>query len=551
MTKESYKYSVDTSRSEATIAAPSDDGVSPTRRGCLPSFLNKGYSQNVVVACVAFATAGMFNAMQGLGNAGGSDPKVSSSMNATLYGCFAVFGYLGGFFFNLLGPRLLLGLGALTYGLYSGGVYAWGTSPDLASFAIFAAALLGIGAGLLWTSQGAITMAYPTEGEKGQYFAVFWIIFNLGGMVGGLITFGMEFQSGEGGSVSSAAYFTFIGIMVMGSAIAFVFIAPPHDVVRKDNKKVKFEVSGDVWGELRSVAGLFMDKNMLMLTPLILFSNFMYTYEFGYVNGALFNARTRGLNSCIFWATQMFGSWVLCNFVLDAKNVKRRNRAYIGWTIAAVYNLGCWAYAAYVQYGWEAGFNYQTGQPVTVVDKDTTMLCALTGPPLANQNTSMACTADNACFDGVFYHPSACPDSPNALVGGGQLIDFTDGRWAVPGVLYMLMGISDAWIQSAVYWILGALSNSPSKLARYAGYYKGVQSLGAAVAWAIDASGTAYRTQLIINIVAAVVFIAPTYMLCSTIQEHSDDECVDIADRFEEESDLEKASPKRKQQVEI
>lgn len=40
------------------------------------SFLRKGFNQNIVAGMVAFAGPGLFNAMQGLGNAGGSDPKV-------------------------------------------------------------------------------------------------------------------------------------------------------------------------------------------------------------------------------------------------------------------------------------------------------------------------------------------------------------------------------------------------------------------------------------------------------------------------------------------
>jgi hypothetical protein len=41
------------------------------------SFLRKGFNQNIVAGIVAFTGPGLFNAMQGLGNAGGSDPSVS------------------------------------------------------------------------------------------------------------------------------------------------------------------------------------------------------------------------------------------------------------------------------------------------------------------------------------------------------------------------------------------------------------------------------------------------------------------------------------------
>lgn len=43
---------------------------------------------------------------------------------------------------------------------------------------------------------------------------------------------------------------------------------------------------------------------------------------------------------------------------------------------------------------------------------------------------------------------------------------------------------------------MGALSNDSEKTAYYAGFYKGIQSAGAAVAWRLDAYGTAYMSML-------------------------------------------------------
>jgi len=42
---------------------------------------------------------------------------------------------------------------------------------------IFAGAILGITAALLWSAQGAIMMSYPLEKDKGKSFGVFWAIF--------------------------------------------------------------------------------------------------------------------------------------------------------------------------------------------------------------------------------------------------------------------------------------------------------------------------------------------------------------------------------------
>lgn len=63
---------------------------------------------------------------------------------------------------------------ALTYVLYVG---AFLSTSD--AFTIAAGAILGIGAGFLWTAQGGIMMSYPGENDKGKAFSVFWMIFNL------------------------------------------------------------------------------------------------------------------------------------------------------------------------------------------------------------------------------------------------------------------------------------------------------------------------------------------------------------------------------------
>jgi MFS family permease len=42
-------------------------------------------------------------------------------------------------------------------------------------------------AGLLWCAQGAIMMSYPPEESKGRYISWFWMIFNLGAVIGSLV----------------------------------------------------------------------------------------------------------------------------------------------------------------------------------------------------------------------------------------------------------------------------------------------------------------------------------------------------------------------------
>lgn len=70
---------------------------------------------------------------------------------------------------------------------------------------------------------------------------------------------------------------------------------------------------------------------------------------------------------------------------------------------------------------------------------------------------------------------------------------------------------------------IGALSNSGRRTANYVGFYKGIQSAGAAIAWNLDARGMSFKSQFISNWVllsASLVIAAPVIFL--KIRDHID-----------------------------
>lgn len=108
--------------------------------------------------------------------------------NIALYSTFAVFGFFGGTFVNKLGIKLTLAFGGIGYCIYAVSLLL-SVHFNVGGFNIFAGALLGVCAGLLWTAQGTIMISYPNESEKGKYFAWFWTIFNMGAVVGSLVSY--------------------------------------------------------------------------------------------------------------------------------------------------------------------------------------------------------------------------------------------------------------------------------------------------------------------------------------------------------------------------
>lgn len=107
--------------------------------------------------------------------------SVCNSGNVALYSTFSVFAFFGGTIANKIGLKPTLIIGSSGYSLYIGALYSTVISQTKAreNFVIAAGAILGVCAGLLWTAQGAIMLAYATERAKGRYVALFWSIFNL------------------------------------------------------------------------------------------------------------------------------------------------------------------------------------------------------------------------------------------------------------------------------------------------------------------------------------------------------------------------------------
>ncbi|KAL4342515.1 hypothetical protein GQ457_08G012940 [Hibiscus cannabinus] len=396
---------------------------------------NSPLVQVALIGLVCFCCPGMFNAVNGMGGGGQRDTNVANNANTALYTTFAVFGILGGGIYNILGPHLTLAAGCSTYVVYVGS-FLYYNHHKHQGFAIAAGGLLGVGAGLLWACEGAIMTAYPPQNRKGTYISMFWSIFNMGGVIGGLIPFFLNYHRTEASSVNDATYIAFMCFMTAGTLLSFA-ILPPNRVIRDDGTRCSNVKYSRVSTEATEVLKLFGNWKMLLIVPAAWASNFFYSYQFNNVNGLLFNLRTRGLNNVFYWGAQMLGS-VGIGYILDFSFQSRRMRGYVGIGVVALLGSAIW------------------------------------GGGLANQL------------------PYSRDHQPKTL-------DFKESAFAGPFVLFFSYGLLDAMFQSMVYWVIGALADDSQTLSRYSGFYKGVQSAGAAVAWQVDTHKVPLLSQLIVN----------------------------------------------------
>nr|XP_043610292.1 UNC93-like protein 1 [Erigeron canadensis] len=400
-----------------------------------------------LIGLVCFCCPGMFNALSGMGGGGQLDHTAGNNANTALYTTFAIFGILGGGIYNILGPRLTLFAGCSTYIVFAGS-FLYYNHHHQQGFVVFAGALLGVGAGLLWAGQGAIMTSYPPAHRKGTYISMFWSIFNMGGVIGGLIPFIMNYNRETAVSVNDGTYIGFMVFMTIGTVLSLA-ILHPSKVIREDGSHCTNIKYSSVVTESVEIVKLFGNWKMLLIVPAAWASNFFYSYQFNNVNGALFNLRTRGLNNVFYWGAQMIGS-VFIGYIMDFSFKSRKKRGLVGITVVAVIGTGIWIGGLFNQ----RGYNYH--------------------------------------------------DVKNESL---KLLDFkkSGNDFAGPFVLYFSYGLLDAMFQSMVYWVIGGLANDSVILSRYAGFYKGVQSAGGAVAWQIDTHHVPFMTQLIVNWVLTTI----------------------------------------------
>ncbi|KAJ5201378.1 uncharacterized protein N7498_006041 [Penicillium cinerascens] len=423
--------------------------------------------QLLMVAFVCFMCPGMFNALGGLGGGGKTDAELADNMNTALYSCFAVFGIFGGTFVNKLGVKWTLAFGGVGYCLYAISLLV-SVHANVAGFNLFAGAWLGICAGLLWTAQGTIMISYPNEKQKGKYFAWFWAIFNMGAVIGGLIPLGQNINVKTNKTVSDGTYIGFIVLMAIGALLA-VFLCNASDVIREDGSRVilmknpswKSELAG-LWETLR------FEPFVVLLFPMFFVSNWFYIYQQNAVNGAYFDTRTKALNSLLYWLAQIFAA-AIWGYLLDVQGVRRSTRAKITWVVLFILTFAIWG----------GGYKFEQRYTRQTVD--------------------------------IKLHPD------------WKAFDWSDSGYVGPMFLYIFYGFYDAAWQASIYWFMGALSNSGRRSANYVGFYKGIQSCGAAIVNNLDARKLSFEREFISNwvlLAVSLVFAAPVIFL--KIRDHID-----------------------------
>lgn len=230
-----------------------------------------------------------------------------------------------------------MSLGATGYSLHVGGLWCFQETGNR-WFLILSGAILGVTAALFWAAQGSIMMSYPMEKDKGRSFTVFWILFQMGSLVGSAVALGIQFNS-EMPGVSTTLYIVMIVIMLTAIATSWL-ILPAQQVVRGDSTLVEIEASVSPMVEFQEFVKMLKDWKMLSLLPMCFASNYFYAYQSA-ITAYLFNGRTRGLVALASGLGSIVGS-ILIGLITDKIPFSRRQRAFIACGSVALALCGIW-----------------------------------------------------------------------------------------------------------------------------------------------------------------------------------------------------------------
>ncbi|PBP26733.1 MFS general substrate transporter [Diplocarpon rosae] len=388
--------------------------------------------QLFLLSLIAFLCPGMWNAINGLGGGGLVAAEPANMANIALYATFAVVGFCAGIPTNKLGVRLTLALGGLGYAVYTSSLFCYKhTAND--GFLIFAGVILGFSAGLFWAAQGMMVTSYPVECDQGKSAAWFWGIYNLGAVIGSVISL-IQSQNSITNDVTDGTFIAFIALSCCGVVLS-LSLAEPKDVVRSDGVHVSLpEVPTWKSAILSLFDGLYRNPRVFLLFPMFFASNIFYPYQFNTFNLTNFTIRTRSLNNAIYWLAEIFGGYAM-GYLLDLQYCRKKIRAILAIVAILVITNAIWGGA----YAWEL--------KIAAAKR-------LVGPGVELPKT-----------------------------------DYNDSGYAAALILYMCFGFLAASYQIVLYWIIGSHEENNKQLANIAGFYKGIQSAGGAVSFRINTIG--------------------------------------------------------------
>jgi len=434
--------------------------VSPA--GCFRS----AQTQVVLMGLIFFCIPGAFNSIIGLHS--GIPDRYTNAGFGILYFLFALFSIVAPGAVNMLGPRLMMFAGGAAYLLFfvslllCGPLHAF-PLPLVTAFA----SLVGVGAAFLWSANAAMLLSYPTESTKASYISTFWVIFNLGAVIGGIQSFLTNLDGGAESSedAAPATFMIYIGLGVAGLLLVWALL-PLEEVVRDDGSRCQAPKAVSAMEELRGMFKMMSSRHVAALLPLFVYSNWFYSYQLGVFSTHIFKPAASGLASSFYWGAQMVGAKAI-GALLDLQCMRVGLRAWLSLIVSAVLTGISW------MWGISANLSYQL-------------------------------------------------DSAEVSEGGMRVLyEYNEPEFIQAAALMLLWGFCDSLVQTWCYWVMTQLYTEAEDFARIAGIFKFAQSAGSAASFLISFGTPTATVQLAINIILFLASLPGAALVCKHVSKAS------------------------------
>jgi hypothetical protein len=391
--------------------------------------------QILIVGTCAFCAPGIWSAMNGLGVRGSQSPDLVNAANALLYAFMTVTCFAGPWITNVIGFWYTLALGSIGYPLYAAGLYL-NNRTGATWLVYFGSVICGISAGFFWSIEGAVATGYPESHKRGRYIATWFTFRNLGNIIGGAVSLGINHTVNHRGQVGYQTYLAFIALQCLG--VFFGLLLSNPEMVQRDNG-TRIEAPRDIhWREeLRAIWRLWRSRSILLLVPLFWYFGWVQAYPGTYL-ATYFTVRSRALGSFMNAVVGTLTTW-LGGSLVDLPWLKsRKHCAVVTFTLIAMINSATWIWAVYIQN------EYRHTNPI--LDWE-------------NQRT------------------------------------FSRGFG-----LCLFERISQALVENYIYWCISNLSDSPGDQIRYSSLLRGIETAAVAVGFGVQAVPTALIATASINL---------------------------------------------------
>ncbi|KAK4031772.1 major facilitator superfamily domain-containing protein [Parachaetomium inaequale] len=321
----------------ASLARHNTSKVEPPKEEQYPVTWYRSTFYNITILGLCnLAAPGIWGAMNSLGAGGAAKPGLVNAANALTFCLMVVSCYFSSVLVHYIGIKGALIFGTIGYAPYAAGLY---TNNRYGNewLVLLGAALCGISAGVFWTAEAAIAMAYPEPWNRGKALG-YWLTFRLSGQIlGGAINLGLNASNNEAGKVSYTVFFVFIAMQAAGPFVALL-LNKPSKVERKDGRKVDLTITQNPWAELKATTSLFFSRGFLLIVLFLGQAAFSESVFFTYL-AMWFSVRARALGSFLSGIVAVI-SGNLLGYWLDRTKIPLKTRARTSfWVIVALQGI--------------------------------------------------------------------------------------------------------------------------------------------------------------------------------------------------------------------